>query len=276
MPSDPQFSLITEAFNLAEGQSLAALQANIAALRAIAARHDAEILLTDASGDPRLRELSISPGAEVRVLEAAGLSYDAQKNLAATAARGRWLAYLDGDCRPRHQDWLERITAPLLDGRAEAVGGLTLYDDPSPAGIAATVMDFGYIWDGEQGRPGCYSSNNVAFARQLRCEVPIAATGMRCNCYAHTQTLLQRGHLVLAALDAVVLHEMPDVASERRRRGWDLIAACWSNPLQIEASHLQASSQAFAWQLRRLQHLDSVRLRTAPPRSASLPIIVRP
>lgn len=260
----PEFSLISEAFNLAEGQSLAALQANVAALRTIAARHDAEILLTDSSGDPRVRELASSPGIALRVLETSGLSYDEQKNHAATAARGRWLAYLDGDCRPRDDHWLERLTAPLRDGRAEVVGGLTLYDDASPAGIAATVMDFGYIWDGEEGRPGCYSSNNVAFARQLRCEIPIAAGELRCNCYAHTQTLLQRGHPLHAALDAVALHEMPDVASERHRRGWDLIAACWSNPRQIEAAQLQASNQALAWQLRRLQHLDAVRLRTAP------------
>ena len=259
------YTLVTESFNVVDGQSFAGLRGAVAALRAIAARGDAEILVTDATGDGSVQALAADAEVPVRVIDAVGLDYDAQKNRAAEAARGHYLAFLDGDCRPLRDDWLETLTAPLREGAADAVGGLTLYDDPSPAGIAATVMDFGYVWDQPDGRPGCYASNNVAFLRRLRCELPVAEdSGLRCNCYAHAQAWLRNGHRLHFAADAVVLHEPPDVAKERYRRGWDLIAACWSNPLQVEAAQLHATEAAFHWQLRRLQHLDAVRVRLAP------------
>ncbi len=259
------YSLVTESFNVVDGQSFAGLAGAMAALRAIAARGDAEILVTDAIGDGRVQALAAEADVPVRVIDAAGLDYDAQKNRAAEAARGHYLAFLDGDCRPLHDDWLERLTAPLRDGTADAVGGLTLYDDSSPGGIAATVMDFGYVWDQPDGRLGCYTSNNVAFLRSLRCELPVAEdSGLRCNCYAHAQALLRDGRRLRFAADAVVLHEPPDVAKERYRRGWDLVAACWSNPLQIETAQLHPTEAAFHWRLRRLQHLDAVRVRLAP------------
>lgn len=259
-----EFSLVTESFNVVDGQSFAGLQGAIAALTAIARRVDAEILITDAIGDGRVRALAASAEVPIRVLDAVGLDYDAQKNLAANAARGRYVAYLDGDCLPRREDWLERITAPLRDGEADAVGGLTVYDDPSVTGIAATVMDFGYVWDAADGSLGCYSSNNVAFRRELRCALPIDASELRCNCYAHTQALLRDGRRVRFAVDAVVAHEVPDMPAERHRRGWDVVAACWSNPRQVETTQLHPTQTAFEWQLRRLQHLDLVRLQRAP------------
>jgi hypothetical protein len=112
---------------------------------------------------------------------------------------------------------------------------------------------------------GCYSSNNVAFLRSLRCALPVPeGGGLRCNCYAHTQAMLRDGRALRFVPEALVLHEAPEVAKERYRRGWDLVAACWSNPLQVESSQLYPTQPAFEWQLRRLQHLDAVRLSRAP------------
>lgn len=264
MSNDPEISLITECFNLKEGQSFDGLAAAVAALTEIARRSDAEVLVMDGSGDPRVASL-LSGDACLRHVEAPGSNYDELKNLGAEHARGRYVAYLDGDCRPRHEDWLERMLAPIRAGKADATGGLTIYDDPSPAGIAATVMDFGYAWDSPDGRMGCYSSNNVAFARDVRCAIPVAASDLRCNCYAHTQELWRCGKRVLWVPEALLLHEPPDVASERYRRGWDVIAACWSNPLQVEASQLFDTPQSLSWQQRRIAHFDVQRIRRAPP-----------
>ena len=263
--TSPEFSLVTESFNVTDGQSFSSLHAALAALSTIAARNDAEILITDAVGDGRVQQLVAASCVPVRVIDAVGLDYDAQKNRAAEQARGRYVVYLDGDCRPVRDDWLDRLTAPLREGTADAVGGLTLYDDPTPTGIAATVMDFGYVWDRPDGRLECYSSNHVAFLRSLLCELPVPdGGGLGCSCYGHGQVSLREVRRFRFAVDAVVLHEPPDVATERHRRGWDLIAACWSNPLQIESSQLFPTRAAFDWQLRRLQHLDAVRLQRAP------------
>ena len=263
MSTEPEVSLVTECFNLGEGQSIDSLAAAIAALIDIAEPIDAEVLVMDASSDPRVVAL-VPDDARVRRIAAPGLGYDELKNLGAERAQGAYVAYLDGDCRPLNADWLDRLLAPIRAGQADATGGLTRYDDPSAAGIAATVMDFGYAWDDPQGRMGCYSSNNVAFSRSVRCEVPVAASDLRCNCYAHTQELWRRGKRVQFVPQAVLLHEPPDVASERYRRGWDVVAACWSNPLQVEAAQLFDTPQALAWQQQRIAHFDVQRMRRAP------------
>jgi glycosyltransferase involved in cell wall biosynthesis len=263
MSTEPDVTLITECFNLQDGQSIDGLVAAIAVLRDIAHQSNGEVLVMDGSADSRVVAL-IPDDARVRRIEAPDLGYDELKNLGAELAQGAYVAYLDGDCRPRDGDWLDRLLAPIRAGQAEATGGLTVYDDPSAAGIAASIMDFGYAWDDPHGRMGCYSSNNVAFSRTVRCDIPVAASDLRCNCYAHTQELWRRGKRVQFVPQAVTLHEPPDVASERYRRGWDVIAACWSNPLQVEALQLLDTPEALAWQQRRIVHFDVQRMRRAP------------
>lgn len=223
-----EVSIVTEAFNLTEGQSAAALAKTVAVLLAITDGHaDREVLFMDPSGDPEVR--SRVP-ERFRWIDGTGLGYDAQKTLGAQQARGRYVAYLDGDCEPAYEDWLECLLAPLRADTAEAVTGITIYDDVSNIGIANTIIDFGYLWDNVGGVVGCYAGNNAAFVRELRCEIPPPEGRLRCECYSHTQLLAAHGIAIRCVSEALVLHALPDLAKERWRRGYDLAGACWSNP----------------------------------------------
>ena len=259
-----EVSLVTESFNLAEGQSFPAFAQTIAAFAVLLREQCAEILVTDATGDPRIAELLARTGNSRLIPVSLDFSYDAQKNLAARAARGRYVVYLDGDCRPLRPDWLDLLLQPLRTGRAEASGGTSFYDDPSPTGIAMSIIDFGYTWERPGAAMDCYAANNVAFTTSLRCEVPAVEDGMRCNCYAHTRELQRRGRDIISVVDALVLHEMPDIERERHRRGYDVVAACWIDPLQAESVALDTSERAVLWHLERFAHLDGLRLRAAP------------
>ena len=85
--TSPEFSLVTESFNVTDGQSFSSLHAALAALSTIAARNDAEILITDAVGEVRVQQLVAASCVPVRVIDAVGLDYDVQKNRAAEQAR---------------------------------------------------------------------------------------------------------------------------------------------------------------------------------------------
>jgi glycosyltransferase involved in cell wall biosynthesis len=61
-----------------------------------------------------------SPAIKYLVEPVAGKSF--ALNTALQAARGEILAFLDDDVRPGH-DWLNQVTAPLVDRRADAVAG---------------------------------------------------------------------------------------------------------------------------------------------------------
>jgi glycosyltransferase involved in cell wall biosynthesis len=260
----PEVSLVTESFNLAEGQSFPAFAQTIAAFAKLLGEHRAEILVTDATGDPRIAELLAKIGNARLIPVSSDFSYDAQKNLAARSARGHYVVYLDGDCRPLRPDWLDLLLHPLRCGRAEASGGTSFYDDPSPTGIAMSIIDFGYTWERPNAAMDCYAANNVAFTTSLRCEVPAVEDGMRCNCYAHTRELQRRGRAIISVVEAMVLHEMPDIERERHRRGYDVVAACWIDPLQAETAALSTDERALHWHLERFAYLDALRLQVAP------------
>jgi len=259
----PEISLVTESFNLAEGQSFDAFATACRALAGMLSQQSAEILVCDASNDARVAAL-VDALPSARLLPSQDLGYDAQKNLAARSARGRYVVYLDGDCWPRSEDWLDRLLQPLRDGRAQASGGTSYYDAPTPTAMAMSIIDFGYTWERPDAALDCYAANNVAFTTTLRCEVPAVEDGMRCNCYAHTQELRRRGRDILSVIEASVWHEMPDIERERHRRGYDVAAACWINPLQVESAALSPTDVALRWHRARFAHLDQLRLRCAP------------
>ena len=97
-------TLVTEAYNLAEGMGYAELEAAVATVAGIAsAQPTVEALLVDGSDDPRVTTLVARHPGLVHV-PVPGADYDALKNAAAQAARGRYVAFLDGDCRPLSPD----------------------------------------------------------------------------------------------------------------------------------------------------------------------------
>jgi hypothetical protein len=126
-------------------------------------------------------------------------------------------------------------------------------------------MDFGFLWDSPDGTLGCYASNNVAFERELRCTVPPPEGDLRCNCFAHAQLLKRRGTPVLHVSDALVVHALPDLAKERHRRGYDLVAACWNDPLLRESAWLGPPETSAMRFIDDAVKLDAQRFHGAPP-----------
>lgn len=263
--SEPEITLVTESFNLDEGQSFEELRSALTTVgRYLRDRHDCEALLVDTSNDPRVPALIASIDARIRHLRAPGKGYDQAKDLAAEAAHGRYVVYLDGDCTPDRPDWLDTLLAPLRAGRALATGGITLYDGDSLLARVSSVIDFGFLFNPEGGRLPCYASNNVAFERDLRCDVRPPDGPLRCHCFAHAQTLLRRGTPVMLVPAALVWHELPSLMKERLRRGYDHVAASWVDeelrPEQWQHHRVLRLARLF---FRNLRH-DWRRMRHAP------------
>lgn len=265
MHEHTETTLVTEAYNLAEGMGYAELEAAVATITAMAAtRPSVEALLVDGSNDARVIALvARHPGLRHVVVPNGG--YDALKNAAANAANGRFVVYLDGDCRPLAPDWLERLIAPIRAGDAQATAGTTVYDDFSATGIACSIMDWGYLWDDPGGAVGCYASNNVAFERELRCAVPAPEDDrLRCNCFLHTQQLARRGVPIRHVPDAIAVHQMPELARERDRRARDLVSACWNDPLLRETAWLAEPATAAMRFIDDILQADAQRFHGAP------------
>ena len=97
--TSPEFSLVTESFNVTDGQSFSSLHAALAALSTIAARNDAEILITDAVGDGRVQQLVAASCVPVRVIDAYVASGDAFGKAGAYAIQSGlagWIEHIDG------------------------------------------------------------------------------------------------------------------------------------------------------------------------------------
>jgi hypothetical protein len=112
------------------------------------------------------------------------------------------------------------------------------------------ILDFGFLIADQGDVVGCYASNNCAFLREERIEVPAPDGPMRCTCYAHAQALIRIGRPMHRAAGAVAVHELPPVFKERWRRGYDLVAACWINPELPETRWLRwgvLAAPRFAW-----------------------------
>jgi hypothetical protein len=234
MLQSPKVTLVTEAYNLAEGQSEAA-----------ARRADVEVIVLDPSENNIAEGILRRSFPAFRSLHAKGMTYDGQKNLAAQMGRGEFLVFLDGDCVPLHDEWLERSIAPLArDPKMTAAAGLTVYDDLSLTGQAMSVLDFGFLFEARPGQDiGCYASNNIAFRRSAYIAYPAPDDGvLRSYCYRHAQELLRAGKPVVFNPDAVALHELPNIETERLRRGWDHIAALWEDPVLPAAERIAYSA----------------------------------
>lgn len=244
-------TVITEAYNFEEGQGRDALVAAVGAVAGmVAGRVDREAIVVDPTGDPALAAHVGALGPPFRLVAVPGLGYDALKQRAAEAAAGSILVYLDGDCLPESPDWLERLTAPLRDGRAQAATGLTRYVGDDDLAVACTLLDFGFMLDDPGGTLGCYASNNVAFRRDLLLAVPpkvgdaggasraAAEARLRCLCYTHAQDLAGIGVPMLSVPEARVRHVLPPLRRERFRRGYDLVSVCWVAPTLPETGLL--------------------------------------
>jgi hypothetical protein len=263
---DSTVLLVTEAYNLAEGQSEAAFLRAVETINSIATkRGNVAVAVVDPTVDNIAKPILAESHPHIEVWSMPNQNYDGQKNTIARNTCSDLIVYLDGDCHPLNDTWLESLIEPFYNPDVSAVGGLTLYDDFSLTGIAMSILDFGYLY-GESGQSlGCYASNNVAFRRETLCAMPIPQDGeMRCQCYKHAQLLQRANKAVRLAGDAVVLHELPDIEKERFRRGYDHVSAIWQDPLLAEALWLAAPALAGARLLVQNYDYAMQRLRRAP------------
>lgn len=246
----PEVSIVTETFNLEEGQGVDATRLALNYLSALAARGGIEIILADSMPPNLLVATLLGQFPHVRHVASPGAGYEGIKNLAAREARGTYVVYLDGDCLPQAPDWLDALLTPLRQGRAQATAGITRYRGASLLHRVMEILDFGFLIADRGEFVGCYASNNCAFRRDLRVAVPAPDGAMRCTCYAHAQLLRRRGDPMLRADGAVVVHKLPPVFKERWRRGYDLVAACWIDPELSESRWLAQGVRAaprFLW-----------------------------
>jgi GT2 family glycosyltransferase len=133
----------------------------LAALGALDYAGDYEIVVVD---DGSREPVRLPGDAMARVVRLPGRGPAAARNAGAAAARGRWLAFLDDDCRPR-PDWLSALHAHLEAEPAGLVGGCTvnaLVDNPWSA-ASQLLVDWLYTWYGARGGPRrFFTTSNMA------------------------------------------------------------------------------------------------------------------
>lgn len=263
----PRISLVTEAFNLAEGQSQDAFVRALQTVENIASEQDdVEVIAVDPTPGNIAASIITDRYPHVHSLHLPGKTYDGQKNAAAHAAQGEFLVFLDGDCVPQRKTWLADLISPFSDPDIHAVGGLTLYEGQDITSKAMSVLDFGFLFAPDtHGRLGCYASNNVAFRRDSYLALQAPDDGvLRSYCYKHAQLFLRAGRGVLAEHRAFVLHELPDVTKERLRRGYDYVAALWADPELEETAPLALTEEFVEHTLAQNCSYALERLKVAP------------
>jgi glycosyltransferase involved in cell wall biosynthesis len=265
--TEPEISIVTETFNVEEGQGIEPTRRALFRLEALArARGNIEIILADSMPPNLLVAALLQQFPQVRHVSRTGLGYEGIKNVAAVEARGTYVVYLDSDCLPLAPGWLDALLQPLRSGKAQAVAGLTRYRGHSLLHRVTEILDFGYLLADLTETVGCYASNNCAFVRRLRVDLPAPDGAMRCTCYAHAQLLLRRGSPMHRVPEAIVEHELPPVIKERWRRGYDLVAACWVNPELPETRWLRLgifAAPLFFWSNLRLDWRRLANVRAA-------------
>lgn len=246
----PSISVVTESYTIAHSRDVDRLQQALAvAVAAVAGTGGGphEVMLVDASDDPRVTQLAAGTAATMpaphslrHVPVPAATGYDTMKDLAAELAAGEVVVFLDGDCVPEAPpaEWLGALVHTLRVSGAPGVTGTTLYDGDSPLSLAASVLDFGFTLDNPGGDMGCYTSNNSAFVRAVRAGDPMERDGLRCACYLHAQRLLRGGTPVVhvASPAAVARHVPQPFVDERLRRGYDAVAVARLEPGTWEAT----------------------------------------
>src|SRR5215217_9404880 len=110
MPST-EIAVLVESFNESEHSSVDRLAGALESAERLASRHgDARVILADSGDNARIAELVERRFPGVQRISPGVRDYDAAKSIAAAAADARIVVYLDGDCRPLGDDWLEALT----------------------------------------------------------------------------------------------------------------------------------------------------------------------
>lgn len=132
-------------------------------------------------------------------------NYFAAKNAGTAAAKGDFIALLDGDCEPA-PNWVETLMSRLQPG-VDAVGGCTRYAGRSWTARTFSIPDFAYVLSGDDNTASGFNINNVVFRRDVLLSYPFDTRISRNGgCYFLFHQLLVNGARVLYEPGAVVSH----------------------------------------------------------------------
>jgi glycosyltransferase involved in cell wall biosynthesis len=207
---NPGFSVVVPTLN--RPVRLARCLGALAALQP--PRGGLEVVVVDDGGRADLEAVvnRIGERLEVRLLRVAHAGPAAARNAGAAAARGRYLAFTDDDCRPR-PGWLAAFEAAFAGRETALLGGVTLNGLPrNPFSSASQALtDYLYAYHQRHPeRPRFFTSNNIALARETFVSVggfdrgfPRAAGEDRDLC----DRVRVEGRALVRVPDAVVSHE---------------------------------------------------------------------
>ncbi len=117
-------SIVVRTFN--EQRYLPELLAALAAQEPPGAgveRWEIETVVVDSGSTDRTVEIALCHGARVLGIAPAEFSFGRSLNRGCASARGDVLAFVSGHCVPCERSWLQRLMAPILDGRVELAYG---------------------------------------------------------------------------------------------------------------------------------------------------------
>lgn len=162
---------------------------------------DFEIIVVD--GGSTDGSMDIVSAHELMLLHDPGDGPATARNVGIAAATGEIIAFTDGDCVPRF-DWLTRLA--------------THFDDPTVAGVSGGLRLprgtlLGRLEDNDaRVHYRGYITGNVAYRRDVLREVGGFDGGLLCaEDYDIAWRILDRGHRIVHAPEAVVLHAPPEL-----------------------------------------------------------------
>ncbi|MBM9613656.1 glycosyltransferase [Desulfobulbus rhabdoformis] len=112
---------------LNEALHLDALLTSIA--NQIAPRLNPEVVLVDSGSTDSTLEIAHQHGCRICTIDRADFSFGRSLNIGCDAARGDILVFISGHCIPTDDQWLSRLCAPLLEGKADYVHGGQIGDE---------------------------------------------------------------------------------------------------------------------------------------------------
>lgn len=161
-----------------------------------------EVIVVDGGSTDGSGALAIE--RDVRLLMDEGRGPAAARNIGIARARGEIVAFTDADCVPRF-DWLARIDAAF---RA----------DPDAGGVAGGVRlprasFLGRVEDNDaRVHYHGYITSNIAYRRDVLAALGGFDESLRCaEDYDLAWRMLDAGHRIERAEDAIVLHDPPEI-----------------------------------------------------------------
>lgn len=119
-------SIVVRTLN--EARHLGALLAMIARQKTT---HEVETLVVDSGSTDATTRIARAHGARLVTIDKSEFSFGRSLNRGCAAATGQILVFVSGHCVPTDESWLDRLCAPIADGRAQYAYGRQIGDEAS-------------------------------------------------------------------------------------------------------------------------------------------------